>query len=346
MILVFGGAYQGKLDFVLQKFNLEESDVFFADECSAFDIEKISVNNNRVIYGFENLVFSAIKQKKDVDSWCDEIVDTLADKIVICRDISQGIVPLDKDERAWREAVGRCTVKLALKSDRVYRIFCGIPQLIKGDEHTTEISRDAKLSKVVVIRHGITEGNIKRWFYGSTDLPLLQEGIEELNSSKEKGLYPKLIEPTKFFTTGLLRTEQTLDVIYGKVDRKIIPELAEMKFGRCECKSFNELKGDDEFEAWLSDETGNAGFSGGESRNEFTNRVDLGIERLIKEHLENNKGETVSLVICHGGVISYMLDSFFPGEKDSIWEWMPEPGYGYEILFEDEHPVTAKELAF
>ena len=35
-------------------------------------------------------------------------------------------------------------------------------------------------SKIYLIRHGITEGNQKKWFYGAADIPLADEGREEL----------------------------------------------------------------------------------------------------------------------------------------------------------------------
>ncbi|MBQ1471194.1 MAG: histidine phosphatase family protein, partial [Eubacterium sp.] len=30
-------------------------------------------------------------------------------------------------------------------------------------------------SKLILIRHGITEGNLKRWFYGAVDIPLTED---------------------------------------------------------------------------------------------------------------------------------------------------------------------------
>ena len=41
------------------------------------------------------------------------------------------------------------------------------------------------------IRHGLTEGNTKKWFYGWADVPLLAEGIAALEELKKEGLYPE-----------------------------------------------------------------------------------------------------------------------------------------------------------
>ena len=35
---------------------------------------------------------------------------------------------------------------------------------------------------MTLIRHGLTEGNLKRLYYGSTDLPLTEAGIAALHS--------------------------------------------------------------------------------------------------------------------------------------------------------------------
>ena len=55
----------------------------------------------------------------------------IKDKIIICDEISSGIVPLKKEDRMWREETGRCLQYLSKESSCVYRIFCGIPTIIK-----------------------------------------------------------------------------------------------------------------------------------------------------------------------------------------------------------------------
>ena len=50
----------------------------------------------------------------------------------------------------------------------------------------------------------------------------------------------------------MLRTEQTLRLIYGEAPHEIWPELREISFGIFEGKSYDELKGLAEYEAWLA----------------------------------------------------------------------------------------------
>ena len=55
----------------------------------------------------------------------------LSEKILICEDISCGVVPMDAEAREWREAVGRMNAVLAAQADTVTRIFCGLPLELK-----------------------------------------------------------------------------------------------------------------------------------------------------------------------------------------------------------------------
>ena len=62
----------------------------------------------------------------------DQIAAALADKQVIaCSEVGNGIVPIDATERAWRETVGRTCNLLAENADRVVRMVCGIPVILK-----------------------------------------------------------------------------------------------------------------------------------------------------------------------------------------------------------------------
>ena len=63
-----------------------------------------------------------------------ELIERLAAKaIVTCSEVGAGIVPLDREERAWRENVGRLSCELASQADAVVRMVCGIPVVLKGE---------------------------------------------------------------------------------------------------------------------------------------------------------------------------------------------------------------------
>ena len=63
----------------------------------------------------------------------DELLDMLSNKqVVICNEVGSGVIPANEVEIRYREAVGRLCVKLASQADRVVRMVCGIPVVLKG----------------------------------------------------------------------------------------------------------------------------------------------------------------------------------------------------------------------
>ena len=66
-----------------------------------------------------------------------ELADRLAGyEVVIATEVGGGVVPVDKNERAAREAAGRLGCLLAQRADAVVRVFCGIPVYLKGAPNT------------------------------------------------------------------------------------------------------------------------------------------------------------------------------------------------------------------
>lgn len=125
MVLIFGGAYQGKLDFAMKKFNIKDTDIFTCTEDSFPDFSKKIIDRAELF--FLKCVKDGIEPR---DILCENI-NMLQDKIVIARDISQGIVPIDSVQRAWREASGRAMMYLAGEAEEVYRLFCGLSEKLK-----------------------------------------------------------------------------------------------------------------------------------------------------------------------------------------------------------------------
>ena len=125
MVLIFGGAYQGKLDFAMKKFNIKDTDIFTCTEDSFPDFSKKIIDRAELF--FLKCVKAGIEPR---DILCENI-NMLQDNIVIARDISQGIVPIDSVQRAWREASGRAMMYLAGEAEEVYRVFCGLSEKLK-----------------------------------------------------------------------------------------------------------------------------------------------------------------------------------------------------------------------
>lgn len=62
------------------------------------------------------------------------LADKLAGKeVVVATETGCGVVPADPELRRRREAAGRLSCLLAERADCVIRVYCGIPEIIKGE---------------------------------------------------------------------------------------------------------------------------------------------------------------------------------------------------------------------
>ena len=103
MKLVIGGNAQGKLNYVLSKYHLQEEMVWDG-----------VLPDHTVLQQRETMIMNHFHL------W-----------IIISDEIGNGIVPLEPFEREYRERVGRILVRLAERAEEVERVICGIAQKIK-----------------------------------------------------------------------------------------------------------------------------------------------------------------------------------------------------------------------
>ncbi|MFU7514436.1 bifunctional adenosylcobinamide kinase/adenosylcobinamide-phosphate guanylyltransferase [Clostridium sp. HCS.1] len=130
MILIFGGAYNGKLSFVKEKFNITEDEIYtINDELNNMDIDF----TKSVINGFHKFIYKLSLKGIDATEYMMKNKELFKDKIIICDDISQGIVPLKREDRMWRENTGKCLQYISKTSKTVYRVFCGIAMVLKDE---------------------------------------------------------------------------------------------------------------------------------------------------------------------------------------------------------------------
>ena len=122
MVLIIGGAYQGTTEYAKKTYSLQDADIF---TCENTGID----TNARVIRHLERFALACVRAGKEPAEALRAL--DLSDKILICEDISCGVVPMDAVEREWREAVGRMNAMLAAKAERVTRLFCGLPLELK-----------------------------------------------------------------------------------------------------------------------------------------------------------------------------------------------------------------------
>jgi len=174
-----------------------------------------------------------------------------------------------------------------------------------------------------LIRHGKTEANEKHLYCGSTDLPLSPEGRAEL-----AGRHIHIPSDVRFISSGMLRTNETLELLFTPITYDILTAFREMDFGAFEMHSYDELRDDPDYQAWLTGDNDANPTPGGESGNEMTARV-MAAFNAVSQNRRN------SAIVTHGGVIAAIMASLFPDEGKNRYEWQPRPGYGYKLDYTD-----------
>lgn len=123
--LIVGGAYQGKTDYAMGRFGLEESDIFICSRESEPDITR------RCLCHVERYARRCMETGVDGTKMLEEWFALHEDGVIIFDDVFCGVVPVDRELRAWREASGRLLGFAAKNAAEVTRVVCGLPQKLK-----------------------------------------------------------------------------------------------------------------------------------------------------------------------------------------------------------------------
>lgn len=129
MELIVGGAFQGQIEFGKGLF----PDICWADgnHCT---LE--ALKNAGGVFDFQELIYRLMKEEALPEDLAEQIYEANPKLIIVTNEVGSGVVPVEAFERNYRETTGRICTVLAEKSDKVYRVICGIGTLIKdGGNH-------------------------------------------------------------------------------------------------------------------------------------------------------------------------------------------------------------------
>ena len=183
---------------------------------------------------------------------------------------------------------------------------------------------------VYLIRHGQTQGNREHRYIGSTDQPLCPQGREALG-----GLQAPAAD--KVYASPLRRCRETAALLYPGQEAEIVPDLRETDFGVFEGHTYEELKGDPAYQAWL-DSAGAAPPPGGESKAAVRQRVTEAFLALAARHRPEDR---IALVV-HGGTIMTLLEAFEASRR--FYDWQAPNGGGWRCRWRDGALTDVEKL--
>ena len=108
MKLYIGGAYQGQLELA----RAENPDAL-------------------ILADFHEEVRKAMRRGENAHTFAQRIAAAHPDAVIVANEVGAGVVPIEAQERAFREAVGRALCVLAQEAQQVTRVVCGIGVRIK-----------------------------------------------------------------------------------------------------------------------------------------------------------------------------------------------------------------------
>ena len=187
---------------------------------------------------------------------------------------------------------------------------------------------------LILLRHSLTAANEGRLYCGRTDLPLSPAGRALAQQTRTSRTLPKC---DLYISSGMARAEETLALLTGRRADCALPDLREMDFGTFEMRSYDEMLADGDFVRWIEDAIGDVRCPGGESRNAFRRRVLNGGAALLALPFVR------AMVVCHGGVIVNLMETWFPDVHRHFYEWQPAACRGYRIAV-DSVPVDFEEI--
>lgn len=192
-----------------------------------------------------------------------------------------------------------------------------------------------------LIRHGSTEGDGKRRYKGSLDVPLSAEGEREMEKTAE--FVSGMLEASgrrlaAVYCSDLRRASRSAEILAANLDLNpiVTAGLRERHFGLWEGLTFDEIeeRWPEAFRSWAADPLNHSPLEG-ESTLEVSERVN----KALDEILNNHDGETIA-VVAHGGVNRAILCRFMGVPLENIFRIEQDHGAVSVIEFHGGYPVV------
>jgi broad specificity phosphatase PhoE len=158
----------------------------------------------------------------------------------------------------------------------------------------------SSLRRIVMIRHGETDGNSSVRFHGAADVDLSDQGREQMRAASAR-LGGEVVDLV--VASPLRRAWRSAWLVARGRPVRLEADFREIHFGRWEGLSAEEIRASDPvlYEDWRAGKPGFE-FPGGEPRAEFRARVRRGLERLLASPARG------ALVVAHKGVIRAIVE--------------------------------------
>lgn len=180
--------------------------------------------------------------------------------------------------------------------------------------------------RLILVRHGLSEGNERSLIQGHADYPLVDEGHRQATLIAQRLAQERI---DHIYSSDLTRAKQTAEPIIRRHPKARVsyePRLRERHYGAFENRSKPDViaRGAAQIGTWIAP-------PGGEHIHAFTERVTNMLDRLYAQH----QGETV-LVVSHSGVLTRFLLTLAGASDDEYASYRPHNASVSIIEFDTE----------
>ncbi len=171
------------------------------------------------------------------------------------------------------------------------------------------------MSRLLLVRHGDTELNSAERYWGHSDVKLSAAGLRQAEKLCGRLAAEKI---DTIYSSDLRRASVTAETIASKHQLGVIicAELREINFGQLEGLTFREISQlyPEVAKLW-AERSPKLKYPGGESLEEFTNRVSKFLSRL-----EKHTTEEPILIVAHSAVLRTLMCQLLGMELQHRWQ--------------------------
>ncbi len=126
MILITGGAYQGKLMFAKGMCRSEQPVIAQGEQEETKQLYRADIISHFHLY-----IRRLMEDGREPEAWVEELLERNPEVILEITQLGCGVVPMDSFDRSYREKVGRISCMLAKQAEQVWLVNAGIGMKLK-----------------------------------------------------------------------------------------------------------------------------------------------------------------------------------------------------------------------
>jgi broad specificity phosphatase PhoE len=188
-------------------------------------------------------------------------------------------------------------------------------------------------TKVLLIRHGVTDWHAQGRLLGQRDVPLNARGAEQIGATADALVGVRLAE---IITSPLQRALQSAELLGARHGIEVArdPRLTDFQLGAWAGMPIAEIAATPEYQRFLAS-PGSDRIPGGESLEEIRRRAVAAIEQAITD---NPSGDAIA-VVTHAGVIRLVLAHYLGSPSENYHRIRVAPGSVSVLAFADDREL-------